>query len=136
MAVCRRELLSMGSAAIVAVFSTLAGCVGGQTDDDRAVPDVTFNSSYEEIEESEGILRITHGGGEKVEASKLLIRGSGLASVEQADQTERGIWQGETSTTGMIVEGNTLGLGTASDYDISMIYRSERAGIPMESFQN
>lgn len=124
----------MGGATVVTAFSVLTGCIGGGTDDERSVPDATFDSSYEEIEESEGILRITHNGGGKVEASKLLIRGSGFASVEQADQTERGIWQGKTSTAGMIAEGNTLDLGVAPDYDISMIYRSERAGIPVESF--
>ena len=135
MNVSRRELLSMCGATVVASFSTLTGCIGGGGGDERSVPNAAFNSSYEEVEDSEGILRITHDGGEKVEASKLLIRGSGFTPVEQADQTERGIWQGETSTTGMVVEGNALGLGVVPDYDITIIYRAERAGIPVESFQ-
>jgi hypothetical protein len=127
----RRELLRRGGILGTAALSGLAGCFGA-SGDDRSIPEVSFTSTYEAHDDA-GVLTVTHDSGDDVQATKLLVRGSGFAHVGTADQTERGIWQGESSEMGLVTEGHSVTVGARPDYDMSVVYMTDRVGIPVES---
>lgn len=127
----RRVFLRTSSASGAAVLTGLTGCLGGGGDDERSIPDVSFGASYESTGDGRGIADVQHEGGDDVEAGKLSIRGDGIVSVPRADQTDRGPWQGETNDVGMVTEGDSLALGVAPDYEITIVFQARRVGVPV-----
>ncbi|WP_436935498.1 hypothetical protein [Halovenus marina] len=88
----------------------------------RTHPTAQFEVEYESTDDDRGRLTITHVAGESIQASNLLIRGSGFADVGDVDQTGSGSWQGTTDDNGRVTAGHRVVLGVTSDYSISVVW--------------
>jgi len=88
-------------------------------------PQVNFAFEYEETGDGQGLLEISHDGGDTVPAEELFVRGSGFADVSDADQTAAGQWQGTASgDDNAVVAGDFVEVGVTADYDISVVWES------------
>lgn len=87
-------------------------------------PQASFGFQFYEASGDNNQLAIAHEGGDTIPASQLFIRGSGFADVDGAGQTEAGPWKG-TTTDGNVSAGNIVYVGVRSDYEISIVWRSE-----------
>lgn len=95
-------------------------------DGETSVPQIQFGFEYEPGGDGRGTLRITHEGGDTVEAARVLVRGSGFADVDGVDQTEPGPWQGSASgDDGSIVAGDFVDVGVTSDYEIRVRWSAD-----------
>lgn len=74
----------------------------------------------------EGVVTITHDGGDSLSASKLHVEGEGFADREGADQTSAGKWQGSTTDDGQVTAGHQVVVGVTSDYAIGLRYHGDR----------
>jgi hypothetical protein len=89
------------------------------------VPQVAFAFEYEETGDDVGLLTITHEGGDSVPAATLYLRGEGFATVDGADQTDGGQWQGDTSDEGTVQAGHAVDVGVTGDYELTVVWESE-----------
>lgn len=88
-------------------------------------PTAKFSFEFRSSDDSTGVVRITHDGGDSIERESLAIRGTGFASVEGVDQTSEGTWQGSASgDEDTVVAGDAVTVGAASDYEISLVWQS------------
>ena len=88
-------------------------------------PTAKFSFEFRSSDDSTGVVRITHDGGDSIERESLAIRGTGFASVEGVDQTSPGTWQGSVSADeDTVVAGDAVTVGATSDYEISVVWQS------------
>lgn len=88
-------------------------------------PQVLFDFEYESTGDGVGLLRITHEGGDTVEASQLSIEGGPFASVSEADQTSSGSWQGSSGDDGTVTAGHTVSVGVEDGAEIRVVWQDE-----------
>jgi hypothetical protein len=94
-------------------------------DSGRGVPQVNFEFEYETSGDGQGILTVTHYGGDTVPADELFVRGSGFADVSDADQTAAGQWQGTTGgDDGGVVSGDFVDVGVTADYELQIVWEA------------
>ncbi|WP_415378770.1 hypothetical protein [Halosimplex sp. TS25] len=88
-----------------------------------APPAVSFGFDYAETGDGVGTVTITHDSGETVDSDALFVRGTGFATVDGADQTSAGPWQGSASgDEGSVVAGDSVAVGVANDYEVSVVW--------------
>ena len=111
--------------AVVVLSSVVVGAGWGMTFEDRYVageeeltPTVEFTADYRDAGNGNGVLTITHAGGEEIPPEDLRIEAkNGWYDVEGAVQTGSGAWQGETSEWGsrggerVVAVGDSVTLG-------------------------
>jgi len=86
-------------------------------------PQVSFAFDYESTGDGVGRLTITHEGGDTVARDALFLRGNGFATVDGADQTEPGPWQGSASSDGDgVVAGDSVTVGVTSEYVLNVVW--------------
>ena len=92
-------------------------------DSGPGVPQVEFTFEYESTGDGQGLLTVTHYGGDTVSADELFVRGSGFADVSDADQTTPGQWQGTASgDDNAVVAGDSVDVGVTADYEIIVVW--------------
>lgn len=93
--------------------------------EDVSAPQISFEFEYESSGDGQGILTITHDGGDAAAAERIFVRGSGFADVEGVDQTAAGPWQGSASgDDGELFAGDFVDVGVTSDYEISVVWEA------------
>jgi hypothetical protein len=94
-------------------------------------PTVSFAFDYESTGDGVGRLTITHEAGDTVASDALFVRGNGFATVDAADQTGPGPWQGSASGDGTtVVAGDSVTVGVTSDYEIEVVWKSSDGDSP------
>lgn len=94
-------------------------------------PQTAFDHAYTPTDDDQGVLTITHDGGDHIPVDRVWIHGEGFAAVEGADQTQAGRWQGETTArsdgqAGVVVEeGDSVGVGVTDGCVIRVVYMVE-----------
>ncbi|PSP92610.1 hypothetical protein BRC78_02790 [Halobacteriales archaeon QH_8_68_33] len=93
--------------------------------EDVSVPQINLEFEYEESADGQGILTITHQGGDAAAADRVFVRGSGFAEIEGADRTAAGPWQGSASgDDGELFAGDFIDVGVTSDYGIRIVWEA------------
>lgn len=118
------EALSLLLAAVLGTF------VGGLGDRSGPVaPQVAFEFDYDA---DDGVVTVTHHGGDHVRADELLLRGSGFAEATGADMTAPGQWQGSTSgevgDRPAVTAGDEVTVGAASNYVLEIAWEDADGG--------
>lgn len=113
-----------GEVVPVVLVAVLASFVLGMGDQPGPVaPAATFEFEYDA---TEGLLTVTHYGGDVIRADELYLRGEGFASASGADVDGPGAWAGTTSaTTGgnpAVAAGDSVAVGVESDYGIRVVW--------------
>ena len=94
-------------------------------DPGSTAPQISFEFEYEATGDGEGLLTVTHYGGDTVQADQLFLRGSGFAGVDGADQTSAGQWQGTVGgDDGGVVAGDSVDVGVTADYEVGVVWES------------
>ncbi|MFC7027684.1 type IV pilin N-terminal domain-containing protein [Halomicroarcula sp. GCM10025324] len=120
-------------AAVIASFVLGLGDQAQQT-----TPQASFSFDYDESTgpADQGVLSITHDGGDTIQGNSIFIRGSGFASGEGSDDwnTTGGVnivsenstqsWEGHTSDS-EISAGNSINVASNSDYDFRVVFESQ-----------
>jgi len=112
-------------AAVIASFVLGLGDQAQQT-----TPQASFAWDYDSSEgdagSDDGLLTITHDGGDTIQASELYIRGSGYDDGSSfsvtPDRTDDGDWTAAGNTE--IRAGNRLTVAASSSYDLRVVYES------------
>jgi flagellin-like protein len=103
---------------LAAVIASFVLGLGDQAQ--QATPQASFSFDYDE---SDG-LKITHDGGDSIQANELYIRGSDDGGSNDYDQT----WgtNGSPSDSSEVTAGNSWSVSSVkSDYDIRVVYESQ-----------
>jgi hypothetical protein len=119
--------------AVVVLSSVIVGAGWGMTFDDRFVagedeltPTVEFTADYRDAKNGNGVLTITHAGGETIPPEDLRIEAkNGWYDVEGAEQTENGAWQGETSEGGFRGDERVVAVGDSVTLGVQQYCRVE-----------
>jgi len=97
----------------------------------QEVPTASFSFDYEETGDGEGIVDVTHDGGDTIPAENLTLSGFGITDADgdadngDAGLTEAGQWPAAASSGGQVQAGNTVSVGVTSDYELRVIFQSE-----------
>ncbi|QCD65798.1 MULTISPECIES: type IV pilin N-terminal domain-containing protein [Halomicrobium] len=88
-----------------------------------AAPQVALDFDYDA---DAGTVTVTHNGGDSVPATRLELRGDGFAERDSADQSESGLWNGETSGDDeTVVAGDSVVVGVTPTYRLFVLYSPE-----------
>ncbi|WP_324662331.1 hypothetical protein [Haloarcula sediminis] len=105
-----------------------------------ATPQAAFDFEYDESAadaSDEGILRITHSGGDNIDGARLYIRGSGIVETAGAtpDVTEPDAdWASATDTT-EVTAGAEITVGVTADCDIRVVWATESTSQTLATYQ-
>jgi hypothetical protein len=90
-------------------------------------PQVAFETTYEPVNDTHGVLTIRHDGGDAVPRQELFVRGAGITGVDGVDQTEPGAWAGESLRRDggehRVEPGNATTVGVRADCEVDVVYQ-------------
>jgi len=118
---------------LAAVIASFVLGLGNQTQ--QGAPTATIGMNYEETGTNEGVLKLSHDGGDTLEAQNLYVRGTGIQSVSSAsglDKESTGSFvnsnggQNPYNDDSTIKSGNRLNVGVSSSYEVSVVWQSPR----------
>ena len=124
--------LALTAVVCLGVVVGLVGVAGGADvlvdERDRfGVPQASFATAYEPVNDTHGVLTIRHDGGDAIPREELFVRGVGVASVAGVDQTEPGAWAGETlrreGGAPRVEPGNVTTVGVRADCEVDVVYQ-------------
>ena len=124
--------LALTAVVCLGVLAGLVGAAGGADAlvDERerfGTPQVAFDTTYESVNDTHGVLTIRHDGGDAIQRGELFVRGTGIASVDGVDQTEPGTWAGETLRRDggerRVEPGNETTVGVRADCEVDVVYQ-------------
>ena len=117
---------------LAAVIASFVLGLGDQAQ--QATPQASFSWEYDAApgNNTEGVIKITHDGGDTVTASEIYVRGDGLT-----DETEGSLSAGDfelgksgandwNTATGAteITAGNSVDVAVRSDYELRVVYET------------
>ncbi|WP_424019525.1 type IV pilin [Halorientalis pallida] len=128
-------------AAVIASF--VLGLGGSQ----QSTPQASFSWEYNNVtgtDTGEGIVELSHDGGDSIKHTELYLRGTGYADptdgsppsgvtaistsseypqiVDSGQQWDGANATGEIGDTSAVVGGNTISIGAASDFEMSLVW--------------
>lgn len=102
-------------------------------------PQALFEFEERVTDDGERILNVTHAGGDGILASRLTIRGEGFSTVDSANQTAPGVWQGTTTPRndeeGIVVSGDYVLVGVTSDCRIRVVYEGRAVSSTLAAYE-
>lgn len=102
-------------------------------------PQALFEFEERVTDDGERILNVTHAGGDGVLASRLTIRGEGFSTVDSANQTAPGVWQGTTTPRNdeedIVVSGDYVLVGVTSDCRIRVVYEGRTVSSTLAAYE-
>ena len=122
---------------LAAVIASFVLGLGNQAQQDT--PTTTIGFDYEETEDGYGTLKVSHDGGDTVDAENLYVRGSGFASqsdlgseVDSSDldfEDDGGDWTEASgpnsySSGSQVTSGNRVIVAVSSDHEISVVWQA------------
>jgi len=111
---------------LAAVIASFVLGLGDQAQ--QATPQASFSFDYDETQPSdgEGLVTVTHDGGDPLEPNELYIRGDGFDTDDpdsNNDQSTAGQWAGSYSGS-EISAGDNVDVAVENGYSIRVIYES------------
>ncbi|WP_277541340.1 hypothetical protein [Haloarcula laminariae] len=112
----------------------------GDGSSEPATPQAVFEFEFDESAagaSNEGVLRITHSGGDNIDAARLYIRGTGIVETSGAtpDVTEQDTDWGSATGTTEVTAGTEITVGVTSDCDIRVVWATESTSQTLASYQ-
>jgi flagellin-like protein len=120
----------------VILAAVIASFVLGLGDSTQKRPTANFDFEYDgsadnDDSDADGVVSITHGGGDTVSADEVYIRGEGTVDPDgtKFDTTSTGKWLGTGETTdkngeSVISAGNSLRVGVSADYTLRVVWET------------
>ncbi|MBX0285185.1 hypothetical protein EGH22_02510 [Halomicroarcula sp. F28] len=105
-----------------------------------AAPQAVFESEFDgeaTDDDSTGILRITHSGGDTIDAGKLFVRGSGIVDVGGATPSVTSPDTAWASATGdsEVTAGTSITVGVTGDYTVRLVYEEGESSTTLSEFE-
>jgi|GEM_PF-1906386 len=125
-------MFALTAVVCLGVLVGLVGVAGGADAlvDERTPfgnPQVAFETTYEPVNDTHGVLTIRHDGGDAVPRQELFVRGAGITGVDGVDQTEPGPWAGESLRRDggehRVEPGNATTVGVRADCEVDVVYQ-------------
>ncbi|EMA20099.1 type IV pilin [Haloarcula argentinensis] len=119
---------------LAAVIASFVLGLGDQAQ--QATPQASFSWDYDASagNSTEGIIQVTHDGGDTITGSELYVRGEGLTkagysgsslSSSNYDISRDGDTEWATATgTSEVTAGNSADIAATTDYDLSIVYET------------
>ncbi|MFB6082708.1 MAG: type IV pilin [Halorientalis sp.] len=125
---------------LAAVIASFVLGLGGNT---TATPTASFSWNYDgtaddSSTDNDGIITVTHDGGDTIVASQLSFKGSGFDSsvggsvspgvTASGDKWPNAQASGSKSDKSAVVAGDTVTIGAKNDYDMSLVWTTAEGG--------